>query len=110
MKTIAVFSHVKSDKEIDLPVSNLRHGGIQCVWTLKGNVKGRVTIQCDVDRDGVWQELISSALSGNNSLNFRFPVSLPEKSRVKLDLREGELERFNVFLTGKEKKNESKND
>jgi len=110
MKVVANHSHVKEDLAIDLPVSGYRHGGIQCVWSPLGDADGRVTIQSDVDGDGVWQEILSTSLDGGQNLNFRFANPLPPLTRVKLDLRSGALERFSVFITGKEKKHGSKND
>jgi len=109
MKVVANHSHVKEDLVIDLPVSDYRHGGVQVVWSPLGGIDGYVTLQSDVDGDGIWQEILSTSLDGGVNLNFRFANALPPLTRVKLDLRSGALERFSVFIVGKEKKHASKN-
>jgi len=109
MQVVAHYSDISEDVEVPVPVSNYYQGGIQVVWTPATSAAGRVTIQSDIDGNGVWEEVTSAQISEVLcSLSYRFLAPLPEHVRVKLDLSSGSLERFNVFIQGKGNKDETR--
>ena len=106
MKIVSAQCNVVEDCVVDLPVSGYRHGGIEVIWTPLVKVRGRVTIQVDADSNGVWESIAECSLESTRKLSKRFLTPLPARCRCKLDLLEGKLERFSVFIAGKEKKDD----